>query len=83
MLATVSNSRPTRGAFIGEIDAIRISATARYAGATLAVPTRLEPDTDTIALWQFDEGAGTTTRDETAFMRDGTIRGATWVLSDR
>src|SRR5690606_949933 len=60
-----ADARPDRGAFIGEIDEIRISRSARYTGATLTVPDHFVLDADTFALWDFDEGAGTVANDET------------------
>jgi hypothetical protein len=38
----------------------------------------LQADANTVALWHFDEGAGTTTADASGNGNDGTINGATW-----
>lgn len=78
-----ADARPDRGAFIGEIDEIRISRSARYTGATLTVPEHFALDADTVALWDFDEGVGTVANDETTNALHGEIRGAAWVTSDR
>lgn len=47
------------------------------------VKIQLEPpevDANTIALWHFDEGAGTITYDETSNNNDGTLNGTDWVI---
>lgn len=78
-----ADARADRGAFIGEIDEIRVSRTARYSGASFVPPAHLDPDADTVAAWLFDEGTGTTTADASPSAFDGTIRGARWVASTR
>ncbi len=77
------DSRPTRGAFIGEIDEIRVSSTARYSGTGFVPPTHLDPDSSTVAAWLFDEGTGATTVDASGHGYGGTITGASWVAATR
>lgn len=77
------DARPDRGAFTGEIDEIRISDTARYAGASFTPPTRMAADAGTVALWLFDEGTGVTAADGSGSGFDGVVRGASWVGSSR
>ena len=48
--------------FEGVIDEVRISRTARYSDDFTPAP-RFEPDADTLALFHFDEGAGTAAAD--------------------
>ncbi len=69
----------TSGYFDGLIDEIRISGVARYASAFTPVK-RLSNDADTIGLWHFEEGAGTTAYDQSPNLLNGTvIGGVTWV----
>ncbi|MEZ4339080.1 MAG: LamG domain-containing protein [Sandaracinaceae bacterium] len=77
------DSRPTRGGFIGEMDEIRISRSARYSGPTITPPTHFAIDADTVALWLLDEGTGTMAIDQSAAGFDGLIRNASWVPSTR
>jgi hypothetical protein len=53
---STSVARPT-----GRIEELRISAAARYTGATYTAPRRLTCDAQTRALWHFDEPTGATT----------------------
>ncbi len=62
----------------GLIDEVRISKVARYGSADFVPAGRFEADANTIALWHFDEGAGTTVSD-VAGTHPGIITGATWV----
>ena len=48
--------------FEGIIDEVRISRTARYSDDFTPAP-RFDPDSDTLALYHFDEGAGTAAAD--------------------
>jgi hypothetical protein len=66
-------------AFGGAIDEVRLSSVARYAADNPGLPsTPFVVDSDTIALWHFDEGAGSVAHDETG-EHDGTlVRGASW-----
>jgi hypothetical protein len=45
----------------GQIEELRISASARYTGASYDVPKGLSCDAQTRALWHFDEPPGSTT----------------------
>jgi hypothetical protein len=77
------DARPDRGAFIGEIDEIRLSHTARYSGSSITVPHHFVADAATMAVWLFDEGTGTSTSDGSGHGHDGTVASATWVPSSR
>jgi len=50
--------------FQGAMDALRISQVARYE-ADFTPPTVYAPDVNTVAVWLFDEGAGTVANDAT------------------
>jgi hypothetical protein len=65
--------------FVGAIDSLRISASARYAGAIFVPPTGdFVPDNDTLLLYNFNECAGSlVTRDESANNRQGSLG---WVV---
>ena len=67
--------------FNGVIDELRISNVARYTAATYTVPNAaFAVDANTLGLWHFDEGTGTTTADETANGSAGTLlNGPVWV----
>ena len=60
------------------IDEIRLSKTIRYT-ENFDVPTRLETDEDTLALYRFDEGKGLTLADSSGNKNHGEVRGAQWV----
>ena len=77
------DARPNRGAFIGEIDEIRVSRTARYSGATIAPPPHLFADADTVAAWLLEEGTGAIVAADAMSGVEGTVTGATWVVSSR
>jgi hypothetical protein len=50
--------------FSGWVDELRISNTVRYTAASFSVPTEpFSSDTNTVALYHFDEGSGTTLGD--------------------
>jgi len=50
----------TRFFFAGQIDEVRLSRVARYTGNTAPIPTaKLAVDSNTIALWHFDDAIGT------------------------
>jgi len=60
----------------GVLDDVRISNVARYSGASFTPPTRsLTTDANTLALWNLDEGSGTTTTDATCKGFTGTLEG--------
>ena len=67
--------------FNGVIDELRISNVARYTGATYTVPSAaFTVDANTLGLWHFDEGTGTTAADATAHGSAGTLlNGPVWV----
>lgn len=64
--------------YAGLIDAVRISRTGRYA-EKFTPSERWAPDADTLALYQFDEGAGDVLKDSSGNNHHGTIVGAKWV----
>jgi hypothetical protein len=65
--------------FNGELDEFRISKRARYTTSAFALPkAAFDLDSDTLALWHFDEGAGSTAKDATIAHNDGMLVGATW-----
>jgi len=67
--------------FCGVIDEVRISNIPRYTGTTYQVPTQeFVTDTNTLALWHFNEGTGTTTSDASGNGHNGTlVNNPTWV----
>jgi cysteine-rich repeat protein len=64
--------------FDGRMAQVRISSSAQYTTA-FTPATTLASDADTIALWNFNAGSGTTASDASGNGHDGTINGATWV----
>ncbi len=63
--------------FNGRIDAVRISYDAVYVGP-FSMPTRLEAGPETLVLYQFDEGSGTTTANSVSPAHAGTLTNAQW-----
>lgn len=61
--------------FQGEIDEVRISDTVRYTEEFSPPTVPFIPDNNTIALWHFDEGTGTVTRDASGNGNDGQLIG--------
>lgn len=61
--------------FDGIIDEVRISDFARTSFDLTQAPSQ---DTNTVALWHFDESVGGMIYDETTNNNDGTIHGASW-----
>jgi hypothetical protein len=61
--------------FNGWISEVRISDVARYSGPFIP-QTRFAADTNTMALYHFDEGQGTTVADSSGNGNNGTIQGA-------
>jgi hypothetical protein len=64
-------------AFAGGLDELRISRTIRYAGPFVPPSAPFTPDADTMALYGFDEGAGTTLGDRSGAVggpSDGVLR---------
>lgn len=78
---------PVRGDFIapfkGIIDEVRIWNIARTESEIQSTmnQTLNGNEAGLIAYWKFDEGTGTTTADATTNNNNGTISGATWVIS--
>src|SRR5262249_15062395 len=64
--------------FQGRINQVRISRTARYQNP-FTPQTRFEPDKDTPALYQFDEGGADALPDSSGNGHHGKIDGAKWV----
>ena len=63
--------------FNGRIDAVRISYDAVYS-ASFSVPDRLEVGPETVVLYQFDEGSGTTTANSVSSEHAGTLTNTQW-----
>jgi hypothetical protein len=62
----------------GLIECVRVSSEARYREA-FQPPVRMIADPATLALYQCDEGRGTTLRDSSGNNRHGTLRNARWL----
>jgi len=63
----------------GAIDEIRISDNARYSSSFTPQTTLYSTDSDTIALYHFDEGTGTTVSDSSGNGYDMTEVSCTWI----
>ncbi len=72
-LGTLATSPGVSELFTGYIDEIRVSTTARYTEAAYSPPRRLTEDSNTAALYHFDEGTSTTLADATQKGNDGTL----------
>ena len=70
-------------AFEGSYSEMRFSNTIRYSGASITVPTtKLGIDANTVAYWDFSEGAGTTVFDRDTGDSNMTVQSAaTWSTS--
>jgi hypothetical protein len=79
-IAGFSGSTVLNG-FAGVLGEVRISRTARY-DKDFTPQMRFEPDTDTLALYHMDEGAGDKLTDSSGNGHHGTIIGARWVKGD-
>jgi hypothetical protein len=64
--------------FDGVIDEVRLSNTVRY-GSTFIPEGRFTPDANTVALWHFDEGQGSSASDASGNGHTGALVGPTWV----
>lgn len=64
--------------FSGWFDEVRISKSARYKNE-FEPERRFESDSDTLALYHFEEGSGDILKDASGNGHDGTIVGAKWV----
>jgi len=52
-------------------------------GKDFPLPSReFKPDKNTVVLYHFNEGKGTTAKDESEYKNDGEITNAGWVKSD-
>lgn len=60
-LAVGGAASSTATRFAGTIEELRISASARYTGATYTIPGQMTCDSVARALWHFNEAAGATT----------------------
>lgn len=67
--------------FSGTLAEVRISRVARYK-TSFVPPPRFQPDSQTIALFHFDDGQGTRLQDVSANKHHGKIFGGTWALLD-
>jgi formylglycine-generating enzyme required for sulfatase activity len=67
--------------FHGRMNEVRISKVARYDG-DFKPDQRWVPDTDTLALYHFDEGAGSVLKDSSGNDHHGEIVAAKWVQAD-
>ncbi len=67
-----------RRCFQGIVDQLRVSRVARY-NDNFTVSEKLLPDKQTLALYQFSEGAGQILKDLSGNGHDGQIHGATWL----
>jgi hypothetical protein len=65
------------GHFQGTMHAVRVSKSARYV-TDFKPADRWEKDADTVALYRFDDGAGTRLTDHSGHDRHGTIENGTW-----
>jgi serine/threonine protein kinase len=72
------NSAPTWNPLNGLIDEVRISKVARYAN-DFTPPATMQPDGDTLILYDFLEGQGDTLKDSSGNGHHGKIVGAKWV----
>ncbi len=61
----------------GDIDEFRVSNTIRYESPFLP-QKRLEPDTDTLGLWHFDESEGNSLIDSSPLGHNGEAKNITW-----
>ncbi|MBA4017129.1 MAG: hypothetical protein C0483_08155 [Pirellula sp.] len=68
-------------AFHGLMDEVRISKVARY-DKDYTPQARLDADPNTLALYHFDEGSGSTIKDSSGNGYDATIPDAKWVRAD-
>ncbi len=67
--------------FAGVLDEVRISKVARY-DKDFTPDVRFTSDKDTLALYHFDEGAGSELKDSSGNNHHGKIVGAKWVKVD-
>jgi hypothetical protein len=60
---------------------VRISRTARYAGASFEPAAQLTADADTLALYDMQEGQGAVLNDTSGHGRHGKIVGPKWTAA--
>ncbi|MFA6469873.1 MAG: LamG-like jellyroll fold domain-containing protein [Bacteroidota bacterium] len=79
----LNSSNIGENTFKGTLDEIRIWNIARTESEIQSAmnQTLIGNETGLVAYWNFDEGVGTTTADMTGNGNDGSINGATWVVS--
>ena len=65
--------------FPGRLDEIRLSNTARYPGHFTKPTGPYTPDTNTLALYHFEEQTGVNTQDSSSYHHDLTLFNATWI----
>lgn len=70
-----------RGVFIGEMDEIRLSSVSRYTDATYEIPTRLEADSTTIAMFELNDGDSMVRSSVGAIV--GSLTGGAWISCER
>ena len=68
--------------FKGDVSAVRVSKSERYHEDFVPEP-RWASDSETLALYRFDEGKGDTLKDSSGNGHDGKIVGATWVRKNK
>jgi hypothetical protein len=68
--------------FNGAIDEVRISSVARHNSNFTRPSSPFKSDSQTVALYHFDESAGDTAHDATGNGNDLAIYGASWVSDD-
>jgi serine/threonine protein kinase/formylglycine-generating enzyme required for sulfatase activity len=71
----------SKNGFLGRMNEVRISKVARY-DTDFTPVKRWEPDTDTLAVYHFDEGEGIVLKDSSGNGHHGEIVGAKWVKAD-
>jgi hypothetical protein len=77
MIGAPPPSRPLAQEFIGQIDEVRVSRTARYK-ADFTPPGRFVNDADTIALYHCDEGSGDVLNDSSGNKHHGKLVNVKW-----
>ena len=77
-MATLGAAFDGTDPFAGEISQARFSQVARYVD-DFDPPARFTSDKDTLALYLFQEGSGTSLKDESGHMHSGKIVNAKWM----
>jgi formylglycine-generating enzyme required for sulfatase activity/serine/threonine protein kinase len=77
-MATLAASSSGSDAYVGQFTQLRFSKSARYQDS-FAPPAEFSHDVETLALYRFDEGAGTKLKDTSGNNHHGKIEGAQWV----